>query len=393
MNIVVVIPTYNEINNINKIIPVTVEVLLRIKNHNSHILVVDDSSPDGTGDAVIELSKKYPNVHLLTKKEKTGLGAAYVFAFKHAMKELNADVLIEMDADFQHDPNVLPEFISKIDEGYDYVIGSRFTKGGSIPKEWALYRKFLSVGGNIFSKFVLGIFNVNDFTSGFKASRVAGFVDKLDLDSILSQGFAYKIDLLFRMHQLKAKIIEVPIQFGVRDRDVSKMEKNNMTDTLKVVLMLRFNASKSFFKFIAVGFAGLFTDVAIFNILGLLKFEYTSIVDIAPNYLDRYGINSLIAGFLAIGVTYTLNNLWSFKDREKSDSRSKGANIVLYYLSSYFAILVRSVLVIASTKVVTGNDFIVTNVAFFIGIFFGIIWNYTIYSRVIWNNNKKNITN
>jgi dolichol-phosphate mannosyltransferase len=168
-------------------------------------------------EIVANLSKKYNFVHLLTEKEKAGLGAAYAYGFKYAMAEINPEVLVEMDADFQHDPKDVTRLVREISHGYDYVIGSRFTRGGSIPKEWGIYRKFWSVGGNLFSKVVLGIFNVNDFTTGFKASRVRGFVDKLDLDNILSKGFAYKIDLLFKMHKLGAKIKEIPIKFGLRD--------------------------------------------------------------------------------------------------------------------------------------------------------------------------------
>ena len=170
------------------------------------------------------------------------------------MQNLQPDIICEMDADFQHDPKDLPRLTKEIYNGYDYAIGSRFTKGGKIPKEWALRRKFLSVGGNLFSKFVLGIFSVNDFTSGFKASRVKGFADSIDLDHILSGGFAYKMDLLFKMHKKGAKIKEVPIEFGIRDRGDSKMEKNNALDSLRVVLTLRYNENKNFFKFLGLNY-------------------------------------------------------------------------------------------------------------------------------------------
>ncbi|HDQ88668.1 MAG TPA: polyprenol monophosphomannose synthase, partial [candidate division WWE3 bacterium] len=266
MKAVVVIPTYNEKENIEKLVPELVSILEEGFTGDFEILVVDGNSPDGTGAVVQSFTEQYGNVHLLLEPAKRGLGAAYVYGFKHAMNEMHADVVIEMDADFQHDPNDVPRLLQAIESGADYAIGSRFVKGGSIPKEWGLRRKFFSVGGNIFSKFVLGIFNVNDFTSGFKASRVKGFVDRLDLDGILSQGFAYKIDLLHKMHRLGARIKEVPIEFGLRDRGDSKMEKNNMMDSMRVVLTLRLRELENFIKFGLVGFLGFFTDIGLFNI-------------------------------------------------------------------------------------------------------------------------------
>jgi dolichol-phosphate mannosyltransferase len=240
MKIVIVIPTYNEAANIGLMIEALTKEFTKAPEHDFHILVVEGNSPDGTAEIVKQKQVQYPFVHLLMEEKKAGLGAAYAFGFKYAMKNLEPDVLVEMDADFQHDPKDITRLVEPLAQGFDYAVGSRFTKGGGIPKDWSLYRKFLSIGGNIFSKVVLGIFSVNDFTSGFKASKVKGFVDKLDLDNILSGGFAYKMDLTFRMHKLGAKIKEVPIQFGLRDRGNSKMESNNFMDSLRVVLTLRF---------------------------------------------------------------------------------------------------------------------------------------------------------
>jgi dolichol-phosphate mannosyltransferase len=373
MKTVVIIPTYNEAENISKIIPAIAQEIRSLPNHNIEILVVDGHSPDGTAQVVTDLQKDFPFVHLLMEQEKRGLGAAYVFAFRHAMNQMNADVVVEMDADFQHDPKNLPALISKLDEGYDYVIGSRFTRGGSIPKEWAFYRKFLSWGGNIFSKIVLGIYNVNDFTSGFKASRVHGFVDKMDLDGVLSKGFAYKIDLLYKMHKLGARIAEVPISFGLRDRGDSKMEKNNFIDSFRVVLMLRMKEHPSFFKFVMVGFAGLATDTLLFNILRLFM-------------VGKFA--SLAAGFVAMFVTFSLNNLWSFKHDKITSASRFARSIVVYYGFSYIPIIFRSYL-IRYAEESFGRSFLVSNIAFFIGIAFGLVWNYTIYSRIIWSKRKK----
>ena len=289
------------------------------------------------------------------------------------MRELNADVIMEMDADFQHDPNDISRFISEIEHGYDYVIGSRFAKGGSIPRDWEFYRKVLSIGGNIFTKIVLGIPQVNDFTTGFKASRVKGFVDSLDLDSIMTKGFAYKIDLLFRMNKLGAKIKELPIHFHVRSEGESKMERNNPLESLKVVIALKIADSKSLLRFLSVGLVGLFTDTTLFNILRI--------------FTGNSELGALLSGLVAIGVTYYLNNFWSFGDRKISGLQKTVQSFVVYYISSLIPIIVRAKIISWSVQYF-GDSFLVSNSAFFTGVILGLIWNFTIYSKVIWREKR-----
>ena len=374
MKIVIVIPAYNEAENIGRLTDVLQQEFLKRPQHEFHILVVEGNSPDGTANIVREKMKSEPNVHLLMEKVKAGLGAAYIYGFTEAMNEMKADVIVEMDADFQHDPKDMVRLVDEIDNGHDYVIGSRFTKGGSIPEEWAFKRKFFSVGGNIFSKIVLGIFNVNDFTSGFKASRVKGFVDQLPLDKILSQGFAYKIDLLFKMHRLGAKIKEVPIKFGLRDRGDSKMEKNNLRDSLRVVVMLRYNENKNFVKFLVVGGIGFIVDAGLFNIFRVSIFSSRNA--------------ALASGFIAMIVTFLLNNYWSFGERKIAGAKKKVLGFAVYIISSFIPIAVRSKLVGFSVSTF-GDTALVSNMAFLIGIMFGLIWNFTVYSKIIWKGSKK----
>lgn len=372
MNVVVVIPTYNEAENIKKLIPALNDQFSKSTEFNWKVLIVDGNSPDNTAKIATELSLQYPFVRVIKEVEKGGLGKAYIYGFKHAINELSADVVVEMDADFQHNPNDLIPLVTELKNGFDYVIGSRFIKGGSIPADWAFYRKLLSYGGSIFSKIVLGIYSVNDFTSGFKASRVKGFVDKLDLDNALSSGFAYKIDLLYKMHKAGAKIKEVPITFGLRDRGDSKMENGNFLDSLKVVLKIRAMEHKNFVKFIIVGFSGLFVDTVLFNLLWIGM---------------RSGYAALISGLIAMLTTFTLNNIWSFRDRKILGISKKTQSFALYVGSSLVPVLIRSQLVHFATDRF-GETFIVSNIAFFIGIIFGLVWNFTVYSRIIW---KKNI--
>jgi len=369
MKVVVVIPTYNERENIKLLIPALFKEFADFPHHQIHVLVVDGNSPDGTGEQVLKFQQQNPNVHLLREEEKAGLGAAYIYGFKYAIKKLQAEIIVEMDADFQHDPKDFAKLLKAFDQGYDYIIGSRYIKGGSVPKEWAFYRKFLSLGGSLFSKIVLGIFNVNDFTTGFKVSRVKGFLDKMDLSAINSSGFAYKIDLLFKMHTLGAKIKEVPIHFGLRDRGDSKMEKDNMIDSLRVVLLLRYQRSKSFFRFIIVGFTGLFVDSGLFSLFRITPLGST--------------VASALSGFIAMITTFTLNNYWSFKERELRGTKKKATSFVVYFVSSYIPIIFRSWLIDYSVDKF-GDTVSVAYSAFFIGILVGLIWNYTVYSKVIW---------
>lgn len=377
MKIVIVIPTYNEYKNIGRLVDaLSVEFKDKsISQHDIHILVVEGNSPDGTADVVREKERQFNFVHLLMEEKKAGLGAAYVYGFRYAMKEMGADVVVEMDADFQHNPKELSSLIREIDNGYDYVIGSRFVKGGSIPQEWELKRKLFSKLGNIVSKVVLGISNVNDFTTGYKASRVRGFVDTIDLDNILSKGFAYKIDLLYKMFKAGAKIKEVPITFGLRDEGDSKMEKNNLKDSLRVVftLRLRDEKTKSFIKFCVVGFTGLFVDTGIFNLLRVTLLSSRA--------------SSLVSGFIAMLTTFLLNNFWSFKQNKIEGVKKKIVGFLVYAVSSYIPIFLRSELIKFSVGRF-GDTFVVSNTAFIIGILFGLIWNYTVYSKIIWKGKK-----
>lgn len=369
MKIAIVIPTYNESENIARLIDVLGEEFAKDPKNTYKMLIVDGNSPDGTAKIIQEKASTRSYVKLLLEPAKRGLGAAYMFGFKDALENEHADVVVEMDADFQHDPKDITRFVAEIEKGADYVIGSRFIAGGSIPKDWALYRKALSVGGSLFSKLVLGIYTVNDFTSGYRATRVKGFLDTLDLTSVLSGGFAYKIDLLFKMYKLGAKIKEIPITFGLRDKGDSKMERNNFADSLRVVLTIRYNENKSFFKFVLVGFTGLFIDTLLFNVIRLTPLGSKT----AP----------IISGLIAMLATFALNNMWSFSDRKIASTKTRIISLVVYILSSLVPIMVRSKLVYIAVHYVA-DTFVVSNAAFFIGITFGLVWNFTIYSKIIW---------
>ncbi len=235
MNIVVVIPTYNEAANIGRMIDILVgKEFPQIKNHKMMLLVLDDKSPDGTGRIIKEKQSKYKNLFLL-EGEKEGLGAAYIRGFRYAIDVLKADGVMEMDADFQHDPADVRRFVDEFDNGADYVIGSRLIKGGSIPKDWSFKRKFLTRGGSLFSRITLLSWEIHDFTTGFRLARVKGFLDQIDFEKIFSRSYAYKIRLLYEMRARGGKIKEIPIKFIDREKGWSKMDSEDFFESLKVI--------------------------------------------------------------------------------------------------------------------------------------------------------------
>jgi dolichol-phosphate mannosyltransferase len=237
--IVVIIPTYNERNSIGGLIDVLEEEFRLIKNHQCGILIVDGNSPDGTAETVKNKMKFYNNINLIIEKEKRGLGMAYITGMKYAINQLRADAIIEFDGDFQHDPKDVKRLIAEFDNGYDYVIGSRYVAGGEIPASWAFYRKLLSRFGSLFAKIILRL-PTNDNTSGLKLSRVKNFAEKLPLDEnkILSKRHAYKIHLLYEMIKMGAKTKEIPIKFLEREGGSSKSSIKDIIESFKVVAIL-----------------------------------------------------------------------------------------------------------------------------------------------------------
>jgi dolichol-phosphate mannosyltransferase len=215
----VVLPTYNERENL----PLMVEALFALEIDGLRLLVVDDNSPDGTGQLADELAAQHPGrIDVLHRTEKNGLGPAYIAGFKRAL-ELGADQIIQMDADFSHQPKYLPELIAQLDSGVDLVIASRFMKGGGVDENWGFYRKLLSWFANsIYVRVILNI-PVSDATGGFRIWRRATLIG-LDLDRIRSNGYVFQVEMAYVTHRLGYRIGELPIYFPDRKRGQSKMD-------------------------------------------------------------------------------------------------------------------------------------------------------------------------
>lgn len=230
----VIIPTYNEADNIIKIIP---EVLKNSSPENEfNILVVDDNSPDGTAGLVEGMNND--KVKLLKRERKSGLGTAYVAGFHYAIKN-NYDYVFEMDADFSHDPKYLKGFIERINEGYDLVIGSRYINGVSV-LNWPIRRLILSYMASVYTRMVTGL-KVMDTTAGFMCYRVSA-LRQINLDEVRSNGYSFQIEMKFKFYKKGFKISEIPILFIDRLEGESKMSRKVVYEAYFMVWKLKFKS-------------------------------------------------------------------------------------------------------------------------------------------------------
>lgn len=226
MNVLVVLPTYNEAENID-------HVLRRIREAlaSATVLVVDDGSPDGTADIAEVLGKELGNIEVLRRHEKSGLGSAYRAGFRWGI-DRGYDACIEMDADLSHEPEALPGLVAPLAEGHEVVIGSRYVPGGSIP-DWTWHRRLLSRGGNIYASALLGL-GVSDSTAGFRAYATSA-LERIELDRIRAEGYGFQIEMTYRAKQAGASIVEVPIRFVDRVEGESKMSMFIVVEALGLV--------------------------------------------------------------------------------------------------------------------------------------------------------------
>ena len=229
MKTLIISPTYNEKKNIQQLVD-----LVLGENPEFHLLIVDDNSPDGTGDRVKSLQSAYKNLFLETRSKKSGLGTAYIFGFKWALKNKYKNI-IQMDADLSHNPKDLPRMVKNL-KNNDLVIGSRYINGISVVN-WPLRRLMLSYGANAYSRIITGM-PIMDGTGGFKAWK-AKVLSDIDLDSVKSQGYSFQIEMNFRAWVKSYIIKEIPIIFSDRTIGQSKMSKTIVYEAIFMVWRLR----------------------------------------------------------------------------------------------------------------------------------------------------------
>jgi dolichol-phosphate mannosyltransferase len=228
----VIIPTYNEVENIPEIVPRVLE-----QDPGLEVLVVDDNSTDGTGDRVEEMRRNEPRLHCLHRPGKMGLGTAYVDGFRYAL-ERDFDLVFEMDADFSHDPDSLPAFLEAIREA-DLVVGSRYLHGVTVVN-WPLSRLILSYGANLYTRIVTWM-PLKDATGGFKCFR-RETLQAVDLDTVHSDGYGFQIEMNYKVWRQGLRVREIPILFVDRRVGVSKMNKKIVWEAMWLVWRLRFQA-------------------------------------------------------------------------------------------------------------------------------------------------------
>ncbi len=226
----IIIPTYNELENIKKMIP----DILGLYPDNMDILIVDDGSPDGTGNFVDELSKNEVKVKIIHRAKKSGLGTAYIEGFKFALKN-NYDLIFEMDADFSHDPKEIKNFLNAI-KFNDLVLGSRYISGISVVN-WPMRRLILSYLANLYTRIITGL-PIKDATGGFKCFR-RKVLESINLNSIKSNGYAFQIEMTFKAWKNKFSVSEIPIIFIDRTTGTSKMSKKIVREAIFMVWKLR----------------------------------------------------------------------------------------------------------------------------------------------------------
>jgi len=293
---IIILPTYNEASNIEKLINTLFSECEQIKRWDIDVLVVDSTSPDGTADVVRNLQKVNNKLYLLVTG-KHGLGKAYIDGFDYAIRKLQADVVFEMDADLSHNPKDIQSFLQAIEKGADMVVGTRYSKGGSIPSNWGIHRKILSIGANIGVK--VGFMNLSqsEWTNGYRAIR-KWVVQKVIPDMQDYTGYVFQVAFLDKALKTGAKVSEVPVHFIDRVEGISKIIASQYIFQMIWYVLVH----SSFIKFVLVGLVGAAVD---FGLAYFLKLNGVVVL-----------LANAISAEAAVLCNYLLNNFWSFSHKK-----------------------------------------------------------------------------
>lgn len=309
---VIVLPTYNEIENIGRLLEAIQKQQQRIENVRLSVVVVDDSSPDGTGEFVRIYSITHKNVYLLNGTGKQGLGAAYVRGFKYAINNLRADIVFEMDADFSHNPDDIPRLLQEVLGTSDFAIGSRYIKGGSIPQDWPEIRKLNSKIGNLFARYVAGLQGINDCTSGFRAIRTP-LLKKIDLDRLGAKGYAFQMNLLHSAIAENGVVTEIPIQFTDRTYGISKLSLQDIREFILNAFLIRFPFLKALPDFLRLFFLGFILGITLIA----LRAEHLSLPSLP---ILAISVFALLMSLQSLMTIYWMIYAWEDPERMQEDA-------------------------------------------------------------------------
>jgi dolichol-phosphate mannosyltransferase len=367
--VVIVMAAWNEAENIEKMINELYSDVFPKIEAEMHLLVADNKSTDGMTEIVEKKMKEHNTLHIVQQGNKKGLGNAYIVGFKYAMQELSADAVMEMDADGQHPPRFVKPMVEAYLNGAEYVIGSRYIPGGSVPAEWQLFRKLVSYFGNLYIRIVLLKPKIHDLTTGFRLMKVKGVLGEIDLDNLMEkERFAYKVDLLFQCLKMSKKTVEVPLAFAARHTDKSKFNPKEMLATFKVATILGIRDKARFIKFGMVGFLGYLVNA--FGLFFFSKFSWPEPVIWAA------------ATEVAIINNFILNNLWTFKSEKISGAKRTVVKFLQFNLTSLGALIIQTVAgTIGVYFLGPGSRQLLLP---FIIVFLVLPYNYIIYNVVIW---------
>ncbi|OGK14784.1 hypothetical protein A3C98_01085 [Candidatus Roizmanbacteria bacterium RIFCSPHIGHO2_02_FULL_37_15] len=361
---VIILPTYNEVGAIEQVITEIYRITKENKNWEVHVLVVDSNSQDGTQEKVLKLIKKLPRLTLL-QTEKKGLGKAYVQGFQQTLERINPYLIFEMDADLSHDPKKIPEFLKQIENGADFVIGSRYIKGGSIPNNWGIHRKIFSVGANLVIRFGFMKPQITDWTSGFRA--IKSWLIKKAIPHIKNySGYVFQVAILDFAIKHKAHISEIPIQF--KDRIHGKSKINSIQYIIQTFLYVFLNSS--FIKFALVGVIGFIIDFGI-SFLFIEKLKYA------------VWLSTLLSTETAIVSNFLLNNFWSFSHKRLEPRLSVYLpNFLKFNFVSSGSVLIQTLGVQLAVNLFGRKLWYIYKIL--IIIFIIIPYSYILYNKFIW---------
>ena len=300
----VVIPTYNEADNIEKTLLQVIEVKHAIQSYTLKVLIVDDNSPDDTQTIVKKIMESFDDIHMITGT-KVGLGNAYTRGFSHAIEQWDPSLIIQMDADGQHDPNVIKQFIPLAENGKQLIIGSRFIEGSSTPN-FSNWRRFISLFGNFLVRYMGGVYMIKDCTSGFRCIN-ANLLQKCNLDFFSAKGYSFQSSLICELIRNGANAIEVPIVFNKREHGLSKLTLHDEIEFLINIIKIRYRNSEDFLRYCIVGVLGVCVNF-------LTYFTLTRFAGWTPELASPLAIElSIISNFIC-------HNFWTFIKRMNSVS-------------------------------------------------------------------------